>query len=301
MNRPNILMLIPVWRRPEILRLFLWRFEAVKPDYADVTPLFVLSPEDPQLNVIEHMLEDYDKFYYTNEYLSDKLNAGLTYAMRYDWDYVMHMGSDDVYTPALWDLYYDFFVTGCRYFAINDFYVLDMVNERGMYFENYVDEPAILGGIGAGRVTHRSLVEDDPAVIRPKMNQGMDGFYAFALYHNGYQQTIVPTDGASVLLDIKTNVNVNHPIHIWDQRTREVDPRWLRQEFGLVDGDILDDGTFDLLSFDGFHTSVLHLSQNISKEDAFNSVNVRHEVAFGVPKYKNVASYYSQVTKRHGK
>lgn len=292
----KILMLIPVWKRPEIFRLFMWRFEAVKPDYAEVEPLFILSPEDPHLKILERLTSGYNCFYYSNEYLSDKLNAGMTYALNFDFDFLMGMGSDNVYTSLLWELYRDYFLTE-RYFALDDFYVYDTVNERAWFMKKYVDEPT-LGGIGAGRVMHRSLIEDEPAIYRTKTNQGMDGFSAAFLARKGHIQKIVQTDDRPVLLDIKCNTNVNHSIELYPQRERDVSVDWIKQEFGLMDPQILDDGTFSMLSFDGFHSEVLKQSQYIRKEDAFNSVNTSYEMAFGVKKYKNIESYYSSVSQR---
>lgn len=292
----KILMLIPVWKRPEIFRLFMWRFEAVKPDYAEIQPLFILSPEDPQLKILERLTNGYDCFYYSNEFLSDKLNAGMTYAMNFDFDFLMGMGSDNIYTPLFWELYRDYFLTE-KYFALNDFYVYDMVNERAWFMKKYIDDPA-LGGIGAGRVMHRSLFEDEPAIYRPRTCTGMDGFSAINLYRKGHIQKIVETDERAVMLDIKCNTNVNHSIELYPQRDRDIPVDWIKQEFGLMDSQILDDGTFSMLSFDGFHSEVLKQSQYIRKEDAFNSVNTSYEMAFGVKKYKNIESYYSSVSQR---
>jgi len=269
--------------------------QAVKPDYAEVYPLFILSPEDPHLRVIEQMLKGYECFYYSNEYLSDKLNAGMTFALSMEWDYLMGLGSDNVYTPLLWDLYRDYFETGERYFSLDDYFVYDIVNERAAYFEKYVNDKDV-GGIGAGRVTHRSILEDEPCIYKPRTNCGMDGFSAIYLSRRGFIQKIVETDGRGVMLDIKTNTNVNHPIEIWGDRTKDVDVNWIKETFGLVDMDILNDGTFSMLSFNGFQTEVLKMSQTINKEDAFNSVNIRYKMAYGVTRFKNVESYKSYIS-----
>lgn len=296
----KILMLVPVWKRPEILRLFIYRMEANIPDYATVMPLFILSPEDPYLKVIEKFTADYNTFYYSNEYLSDKVNAGMTYSMTFEWDYLLGMGSDNIYTMRLWDLYEDYFMTGEKYFAMDNFYVYDMINNRGAYMSKYVDDKD-LGGIGAGRVTHRSLLEDDPAIYKPHVNCGCDGFSAVNLARKGHIQKIVETDELPVLLDIKTRTNINQPEEIWHERKRDVPVEWLKEQFGLTDARILDDGTFDLLNFDNFHNQICRLSQEIRKEDAFNTINTRYEVAYGVPRFKNVESYKSYVSQLNKK
>lgn len=291
----KILMLIPVWKRPEILRLFLRRMEAVKPDYAELKSLFILSPEDPDLNVIEHMLQMYDCLYYPNDDLGEKLNAGITFALKTDWDYLMNIGSDNIYTPLLWEIYRDYFETREKYFSINDFYCYDIVNERACYFNGFVDEE-VLGGIGAGRMINRSILEDDPCIYRPHTSSGMDGFSAFYLSKKGHIQKIVPTEGRPVMLDIKTNTNINHSMEIWSRRNKDVKVDWIKNNFGLMDE--INDTTFNMLSFNGFHSEVIKLCQKVKKEDAFNSVNVRYEIAFGKPRFKNCSSYEVQVSKQ---
>jgi hypothetical protein len=293
----KILLLVPLWKRPEIVRLFIYRMEAVIPDYAEIMPLFILSPFDPHVLTLEKFTDGYNRFYYSNEYLGDKLNAGMTYAMNYEWDYLMGLGSDNIYTPALWDLYEDLFADKEPYFAINDFHVLDLPNNRAWYMRKYIDDPA-LGGIGAGRVIHRSLLEEDPCIYRPGTNQGMDGFSAYELFRRGYTQKIVETGGAPVMLDIKTRTNVNQPEELYDQREKDVPVDQVKEWFGLYDAEILDSGAFDLIHFDTFHREVCKLSQDIPQRDAFNTVNVRYEMSFGEKRYKNLESYQVQVTKK---
>jgi hypothetical protein len=167
-----------------------------------------------------------------------------------------------------------------------------------MYLKGYANGEEV-GGIGAGRVIHRSILEDDPCIFRPKANCGQDGFSAFFLYRKGYVQKIVETNELPVMLDIKTNTNINPPIDIWPMRDQDVPVQWVREVFGLVDGEILDGGAFDLLSFDGFHDQVIRLSKEIRKDNAFNSVNIKYEMAFGERRYKDYDSYRVQVSKRN--
>lgn len=294
----KILMLIPVWKRPEILRLFLWRMQAVIPDYAELMPLFILSPEDPHLQVIEKFIDDYACVYYPNEYLGDKLNAGMLAAMDYQWDYLMGMGSDNIYTPLMWNLYEDYFETGERYFGLNSFYVYDIINNRAALFDKYVDEPK-LGGIGAGRVIHRSLIEDDPMIYRTKTNQGMDGFSAWTLAQRGYIMNIIETGELPVMLDVKTNTNINHSAMIWPDKTKEVPVPFVKQEFGIYDAEILDCGAFDLINFDNFHGQVCKLSQQIGQGEAFRTVNLKYKLFFGEYRYKNVETYQSIVSRKY--
>lgn len=294
----KILLLVPLWKRPEIVRLFIWRMEAVIPDYAKVYPLFILSPEDPTLKALEKITEGYQRFYFSNEYLGDKLNAGLTYAMRFEWDYLMNMGSDNIYTDRLWQLYEDYFRTGEPYFSLNECYFYDLVNNRAWYQKDYVSD-AELGGIGAGRMIHRSLIGDDPKIWRTGTCTGMDGFSAWSLYQRGgHMQKIVQANELPVMLDIKTNTNINHSIEVFPQRTKDVPVQFVIQEFGLYDSMMLDGGAYELISFEQFHTEVLRLSSGIRKEDAFNTINTRYEMAYGEKRYKNIDSYYSQVSKK---
>ena len=111
----KILMLVAVWRRPEILAMFINNLERVQCDYAEVLPFFILSPEDPELNQVEALTDGYLSTFAKNDPLGEKLNIGLLQALELDWNYMIGMGSDDLFTIHMWQQSEDYFMTGEPY------------------------------------------------------------------------------------------------------------------------------------------------------------------------------------------
>ena len=98
----KILCMTPVWKRPEILRLFLKSFEKLKivNQYlwkkVDLELLVILSPEDP------HYYENLDLLNYpgikhfncANYPFGAKKNFGGKKALELEWDYLLELNSD---------------------------------------------------------------------------------------------------------------------------------------------------------------------------------------------------------------
>lgn len=86
---------------------------------------------------------------YKNKPLGEKWNAGLTAALRYEWDYLMTVGSDDLISEELMELY----GWTDEAFGINQCYVYDLPTGRSAIFENTYP-------IGLARCIRRDVVED---------------------------------------------------------------------------------------------------------------------------------------------
>ena len=81
----KLLIMVPVWKRPEILKLFVSRLNV--PNYMQTRILFLVSPEDPYFKANLKLINGFDKFIIENETLGRKKNLGLTHAFQYDWNY----------------------------------------------------------------------------------------------------------------------------------------------------------------------------------------------------------------------
>lgn len=287
----RILLLIPVWKRPEILQIFLYHLRGTMPDYCEVMPLFILSPEDPDRQKIEYLIGRAPRCYADNQPLGAKMNAGLTHARQYEWNYLMNIGSDNVFTYRLWDLYESYFLDRRPFFGINDCYFYDQENERALFVSDYTtgadDMPM---PIGAGRCIRRDLIQGITELYRPHFNWGMDGSSAWTLQQAGWLPEVVPTDREPVMLDIKTRTNLTQ----WEELKGEAVPvEFIREHFNLQS---IDRDACELLTFDGFHDAVLKASNHIPKRDAFCQVNSRYESAFMEKRFSTYESYKVTVT-----
>jgi len=296
-------MMIPLWRRPEIVIMFINSMRDTLPDYAELIPLFVLSPEDPSIDSLNAMTKDYDRFYYKNHPLGEKKNAGLQYAVNnIEFDYYMDINSDSLWTEALWKWYKEYFESKNPYFGMKNIYILNILDNIANFLEGYHvdvhDEPTALG---PGRCLRRDIVMENLPLWRSDWPAGMDGCSHYKLTKAGVECTVIDNARVPVLLDIKTLTNINLHFELDRPETR-VDPNWVRAAFGIS---VYQSHCSDFRGhddFEVFHTTVLKESNDTpTKRDAFNSVNIKYEIETGKRLYKNYNTYLATVSRKHRK
>lgn len=291
----RILILIPLWRRPEIVRIFLHHLKSTLPDF-EIMPLFILSPEDPDREILEYQIRGFERCYCENVPLGRKMNYGLSQALNYEFDYLMNIGSDNVYTFRLWELYESYFIERCPFFGINDIYYYSIPDNEALFIKSYAqgadDSPM---PIGAGRCLRRDLVTGD--LYRDEWNWGMDGASAWTLQQRGHLPTVIPTNGEPVMLDIKTATNLTQWVELKEYKHEIIPVDFIKIHFKL--DQFVGVECFELLTFDGFHDSVLKLSNELpTRKDAFNVVNEKHRQATGEKRYTTYESYRNHVSQK---
>jgi hypothetical protein len=215
----KILTVIPVWKRPDILKICV---DGLK--HIPVKPLFIISPEDRYLPEIKKILKNHHTCQYPNWPVGRKLNAGINLAYKeYRFDYLMNLGSDDIISPKLFDVYRPLFEKQKLFFGVNNLYIMNYVNKKVMFVENYnIKRP-----IGAGRMIHRSVLTK---MMRKKENlydnecsHGMDTNSEQRILHfTQVRPKVIKTGKDPFILDIKTATNIN-PFPQMIRRSDEID------------------------------------------------------------------------------
>lgn len=139
--------LIPLWKRPDITRIC---FEGIKrlQKFIEIDPICICSePESAQL-CNEFGFESYE---YPNSPLGKKLNYGLEMALASKWDYLIQIGSDDLISEELFEIYKPFygsmaFGVGCIYFY--DVKTKTQARQKGMQV------------YGCGRMISREVLDN---------------------------------------------------------------------------------------------------------------------------------------------
>lgn len=298
----KILMMIPLWKRPEIVRLFIYKMLATMPDYFELIPFFILSPEDPHYKVLKKLTSGFKTFEYKNDPLGEKKNAGLFNALQLDWDYYIDMGSDNVWSCHLWELYRKPIEIGYLYFGVLNMHVFDLLQNRAKFIKGYhinpcssTDEPT---AIGVGRCIHRSVINKLGPLWRNNFNMGMDGSSHYKIEQSDYQCTVIDNGTIPTVLDIKTSTNINTFKEI-ENEGEEIHPRKIYEWFNLNQFNIFNSDFTKLVTFKGFKDEVIRL-RNIYKnqEEAFKTVNTSYEIGFGEKRYKNYRVYLSTQTRK---
>ena len=238
----KILILIPVYKRPEVFRLCLknlkWFIDSVKTWRIEVVCL--LSPDDKDLKKNETLVEIYgfNRIYYKNLPVSDKLNAGIQYAWdHFEFDYLMNFGSDDLIHPHIEVLYDPYLKQNCKLFGINTLYFIELSSKKTIFFDTY----ATHGSIGAGRMIHRSIIEqfdrDMYPIYEPGLDCGLDTSSAMTIKRvMQIPDVIVDSGKFPYIVDLKTTTNINQFFELESHREciTESSYKYIKQHYTVL-------------------------------------------------------------------
>lgn len=163
-------------------------------------PFAVLS-EDYMKQICED--EGVKWCYAPNEPLSDKHNIGLREALKYEWDYCLSFGSDDLISERIFEVYEDAMNQGCDFVGLNDMWFYSEGNLKRHFYKSQKSS------YGAGRLISRRLAEKLNGNVWAKNGRisRIDADSRDIIERAGFKHTIVRTD-LPVIVDIKTDVNL---------------------------------------------------------------------------------------------
>lgn len=197
MAKIKLLIFLAVWKRPKITELCFLGIERLKnhPDY-DIETLAVIS----EIEMVPLCKKYNVNFvFHDNLPLGKKKNFGLQEAKKFDFDYLMEIGSDDLILTELLDQYkqikHDFF--GIRDIAYLNSETGECMRKTGstMY--------------GAGRMISRALLEKVKFKLwKDHLNKGLDNNSVHSIMRNriGYMQ--VKSSEIPMVIDVKSKDNI---------------------------------------------------------------------------------------------
>lgn len=167
----KVLILVPIWRRPAITKIWAEAMSYYLTD--NVTVLTIISYDDPDYaaNLLIIAKNKFERCFYKNEPLGEKLNAGIEYALQnYEFDYLMNLGSDDILHPAIWGLYKNFMDDRIPFFGLDKVYFYDTLQNKLA-----LSKPNIWG---AGRMILREILnkikKKGEFLYKNDFNSGLD-------------------------------------------------------------------------------------------------------------------------------
>jgi hypothetical protein len=168
-----------------------------------------------------------------NNPLCQKTNAAMR--LGGDCDYFFNMGSDDIFHPEAFRKYID--IINAEHFdfvGVLDFYFIDVISKRSLYWGGYREKYRIGYTCGAGRMISKALVEhydynifecDKRGNLDHSMQEKIDGYA-------GKNKTFYLKDFDLYAIDIKSEVNMT-PFEFWDNTT-EIDSKIIKQKFAYL-------------------------------------------------------------------
>lgn len=195
----NILVYLAVWKRPVITELCFRGIQRMKthPDY-EINALAVISEEE-----MIPLCEKYgiNWVMYKNNPLGEKKNFGLKEAKKFEFDYLMEIGSDDLVLNELLDDYKRL-IGKSEFFGISD---AAYINSENGDCRRLISRSTY----GAGRMISRKALDlIGWNLWYDHLNRGMDNNSVFALNKKGvtYYRT-APMEFPGVI-DIKSEENI---------------------------------------------------------------------------------------------
>ncbi len=224
----KILCMVPVWKRPEISRLFLKSFERLQ-EYADLQLLCILSPEDPYYDENMDLLPGGTATAeFANYPFGAKKNFGGCIAQHpsMEWDYLLELNSDSIVNPAIFDLYRPYMEKRVPFFGLRNLYVVDYLTKEGLYIPNYNTDMTF----GAGQMLHRDAYICQ--LWTDELNEGIDTSKISHLRKAGIDETVVDNGEVPMVVDIKTNTTITHFVELKARSEKEVDYEFLTKHIG---------------------------------------------------------------------
>ena len=277
---------IPCWKMPEVVRTMIKYI----PDW--ITPVFCVSPEDPHVDDLVSTIQLYgfDVVMTPNEPLGLKQNKLIEYIKNnYDFDYMMHLGSDDIINPDLLSLYMPFMIKKLPFFGIGDVYFWKYKSDKMQLLKDYNENHAI----GGARMISRELLDQCGDIYPDHVCCGMDNHSREQIKKTtGVEDVKINTNGVPYLVDIKTNTNIN-PLQMFPEsmsdRFEEKDAKEVLKHFEKrVNTDII----YNLSDNDSFFKLFYRFKDNFEKQqNCFDWLNIMCIDMFGAPKYANYNAF----------
>jgi hypothetical protein len=197
----RVRIFIPLWKRPEVTRFC---FEGVKRLQKESKHTIDVSCVISEPEYIEMCSEfGFNWTYEKNDPLGEKMNLGIASTLKYEYDYLMVMNSDNEIETELIDKFYDpFFEKLTPYFGIDR---VTYVNWGTTEARDFKYEFTILG---IGKCIHRSVVERlRGKLYRPTLNKCLDHTMMDIMIQNRVFPVIVKYEG-QLAKDFKSEVNI---------------------------------------------------------------------------------------------
>jgi hypothetical protein len=199
-NKTKILVYLAVWQRPEITELCFVGIQRLRehPEF-DIQVLAVVSETS-----MFALCKKYDVNYVFSENLplGRKKNAGLKEAQRFDFDYMLEIGSDDLVLNDLLDWYKPKIEAKELFFGIRDIAFLESDTgecRRLISRSTY----------GAGRMIHRSVLEKmDWTLWSSHINSGLDNNSVFKMKRIDVHYTAIAPREYPPVIDVKSDTNI---------------------------------------------------------------------------------------------
>jgi len=215
MKRIKLAIVSGVWKRPEVFEMFAQGIhELEKMKQLEIVTIISGSEGEKSKKMVENHGFDYVEI--PNQPLAVKMNAPVYRAKDLKVDFVLCLGSDDIISPELMEIYIDGMRKKADFIGVTDFYFYDTTTKKSIYWGGY-KEPYRSGcTCGAGRILSKRLLNVwNWNLWETKHSHILDNSIDEKLRttdHSSY--TFAMADYNVFALDVKSSVNMT-PFKLW--------------------------------------------------------------------------------------
>ena len=164
----------------------------------DILLVACISEPESEKICIENGIEF---VYAENKTPGYKWNRGLEFALKFDWDYLMIMGDDDIIDPDSWQLINPLIENLNPYFGFDRIYFHHLATGDTM---KYIIEEPHGGIIGCGRFVHREVINKTGLLWLDEQETGCDMISGDKI--KKFTQPVIIRE--CCMVDIKTDLNI---------------------------------------------------------------------------------------------
>ena len=197
----RIRVLIPLWKRPEVTKLCFDGLERlIKESKHEIKVSCVLSEPEYIPLCAER---GFNWVFELNMPVGNKINTGIKSTLKYKYDYLMMMNSDDVIKAELIDKYYEPFFE-----KMNPYFGIDKVTYVNFYTHEAREFQYEYSVLGIGKCIRRDIVEQFKGELyKADRNKGLDDSMMDRMIHAGVFPSFVKYEG-QLAMDFKSEVNI---------------------------------------------------------------------------------------------
>jgi hypothetical protein len=208
-----------VWKRPEVFEMFAKGIKKLQEDKDLEIEVFISGSEGEQ----SRSMVEAHSFHYVeapNHPLAAKMNDALRLARSWQPDYVLCVGSDDIISVELLDVYKFFMGQKVDYIGFTDCYFYDTTTGKASYWGGYREKWRKGHTCGAGRVLSKNILDKWRWKIwEDKQSHILDNSMQEKLNKTPHKRAIFSLKDLGVYaMDIKSSTNMT-PFKLWDNTT----------------------------------------------------------------------------------
>lgn len=169
--------------RPKVSELFAMNVQRIRETLTDKVTIFCHAVITAQSKEHRDICDKYSLSYSlaSNKTLGAKFNAGLEAALdKFDFNYLMIMGDDDIMSPDLVTEYLPYMEMGVKHFGLRSIYMLDAYDGKALKFTTDYPTNKI---VGCGRMIRKDALLDACFKVSVEVNITFD--FAGITMHKG--------------------------------------------------------------------------------------------------------------------